>query len=718
MNQNYNIISPNLPTIYSNAGTIPSGAGDSAKARDVASPRSNAKLTKQNSFSLSDVDVSIDHQNSNESFDNVLNPSKKHNATRHPKTSPALQARNTLELEKDLWHGRGSAAGFIHEFAHQMKDMSAQNVNRQGMINGVICPCMANILGVLLFLRLPWIVGLAGVWQSLLLVGVGCLTTLITSISLSAVATNGKIMGGGSYFLISRSLGPSLGAGVGLGFYFANSIGAAMYILGTVECWETAAGADYQIAEMYTTNNLRFTGWIILVVLVFIVGIGLKYVAKISSVLLAVVLFVIICMYVGSLTGPRDWGTINNPFTMDGVEYWWGLKNYLKENWGPAYEHEQNAFPNDTTKHGFISLLAYWFPACTGIMAGSNRSADLANPSKSIPFGTLFAQNITSIIYLSFCVVYGAVASREILLNDRFFAATSAWPHKSVIVYGVMASTIGAALQSLVSATRLLAAIAADGTLPILRHFKAKPGQEPKASLLASAVLCFGAIALAKLDIVAPIITMFFLMCYLCINMSCAMLEILGDPNWRPTFKCHHWCISVSGVFLCVSLMIIIDWGFALLAFLFAAIIFSYVAHNSYNVHWGDGFSGMKFHIARNILAQVDIKGHVKNWRPQILMLSGLTPDEDNSGLVLHDQELMHLTSQLKGGQGLTIIGGLVDAPNLGRGSFLSEIGHHAIRNWNQDVQTSMKEMGMQGFAKVVYTPSRSEGILALIQTS
>ncbi|CAD7940283.1 unnamed protein product, partial [Amoebophrya sp. A120] len=109
--------------------------------------------------------------------------------------------------------------------------------NKQGLYLGVIFPCVSNILGVILFLRLPWLMGKAGTWMGTLMVVFSLLVTGITASSLAAVATNGKIQGGGAYFLISRSMGPAIGAAVGLCFFLANSIGAAMYFLGTVEAW-------------------------------------------------------------------------------------------------------------------------------------------------------------------------------------------------------------------------------------------------------------------------------------------------------------------------------------------------------------------------------------------------------------------------------------------------------------------------------------------------
>ncbi|CAE8740674.1 unnamed protein product [Polarella glacialis] len=94
------------------------------------------------------------------------------------------------------------------------------------------------------------------------------------------------------------------------------------------------------------------------------------------------------------------------------------------------------AFPSDTTEWNFMNMMGLYFPCVTGIMAGANRSADLKDPTSSIPKGTLFAQISTSMIYFTFIFVFGAVAPRETLLNDKFFAATSAWPVKHIVVYG------------------------------------------------------------------------------------------------------------------------------------------------------------------------------------------------------------------------------------------------------------------------------------------
>jgi len=655
--------------------------------------------------------------------------------------SPRL-SRGCVDNDPNFWHGREAASVHVRRHSATTEETRAGSGGaNQGTIMGVVFPCMANILGVLLFLRLPWIVGLAGIVHGFCLVLICCCCTFVTTLSLSAVATNGKILGGGAYFLISRSLGPALGAGVGLCFYMANSIGAAMYFMGTVEAWEIA-NPDMQLLAAGETNNIRVTGFCILAVALIIVGGGIKYVARLGTVFLFIVLLVILCMYVGCFVGPGD----DKHFSMevstdDGTTSkisleWFGIsRTAWSDNFGSAYNSKQFAFPADQTEHSFISLMALWFPAVTGIMAGSNRSSDLANPANSIPKGTLFAQGLTSVVYLSFVLLYGAVAPRDTLLHDKFFAATSAWPMKECVMYGVMASTIGAGLTSLVSGTRLLSAIAQDKTLPILGVFAARPGREPRLALLASGVLCSCAVAIGELNAVAPVLTMFFLMCYTCVNMSCTILHAVDDPNWRPRFRFHHWSISLLGAILCVWMMFAISPIYAMVAIIFCSAIFSYATHNSHQVKWGDGFQGIKFQLARNILTRMDIQAHKKNWRPQLLVVTEASitqVDQTGAGdagkaegkevITLRDPELLPLASQLKGGRGITIFGGVCGTKGA---DVFSDGGLFVCRDQRQKVLDGQEAMlallrrySIEGFGRVVYTDNFSDGVLSLVQIS
>ena len=101
---------------------------------------------------------------------------------------------------------------------------AAAEAKKFGTFMGVFVPCCQNILGVILFLRLGTIVGQAGVNMTLVVVGLCCLCTFMTSLSLSAIATNGAIKSGGPYYLISRALGPEFGGAVGLCFYMGTTV--------------------------------------------------------------------------------------------------------------------------------------------------------------------------------------------------------------------------------------------------------------------------------------------------------------------------------------------------------------------------------------------------------------------------------------------------------------------------------------------------------------
>ena len=104
-----------------------------------------------------------------------------------------------------------------------------------GWIQGVLVRCYLNILGVMLYLRISWVSGQAGIGLGTVIVLLSCLVTTVTALSMSAITTNGEVSGGGAYFIISRSLGPEFGGATGFIFALANAVGAAMYIVGFAE---------------------------------------------------------------------------------------------------------------------------------------------------------------------------------------------------------------------------------------------------------------------------------------------------------------------------------------------------------------------------------------------------------------------------------------------------------------------------------------------------
>ncbi|XP_027755138.1 solute carrier family 12 member 7-like isoform X4 [Empidonax traillii] len=185
---------------------------------------------------------------------------------------------------------------------------------RMGTFIGVYLPCLQNILGVILFLRLTWIVGTAGVLESFIIVFMCCACTMLTAISMSAIATNGVVPAGGSYYMISRSLGPEFGGAVGLCFYLGTTFAGAMYILGTIEILLTyisPSAAIFKAEEVgeeteAMLNNMRVYGTCIIILMAIVVFVGVKYVNKLALVFLACVILSIIAIYAGVIKTAFD----------------------------------------------------------------------------------------------------------------------------------------------------------------------------------------------------------------------------------------------------------------------------------------------------------------------------------------------------------------------------------------------------------------------------
>merc|ERR1719295_1333920 len=107
--------------------------------------------------------------------------------------------------------------------------------NKLGTLNGCYVPCLLNIMGIILFERLGWGIGQIGVGGVFGVFLIAEFQAIITVLSLSAIVTNGNMRGGGSYYMISRTLGPEFGGSIGLLFYSAYCVGVAFYCMGFAE---------------------------------------------------------------------------------------------------------------------------------------------------------------------------------------------------------------------------------------------------------------------------------------------------------------------------------------------------------------------------------------------------------------------------------------------------------------------------------------------------
>ena len=165
-------------------------------------------------------------------------------------------------------------------------------------------------------------------------------------------------------------------------------------------------------------------------------------------------------------------------------------------------------------------------------------------------------------------------------VGGKLVVANIAWPNEYVILFGSLLSTLGAGLQSLTGAPRLLQAIAQDGIVPFLAPFAVSSDKgEPTRALILTLAICQCGILLGNVDLLAPLLSMFFLMCYGFVNLACAVQTLLRTPNWRPRFKFYHWSLSLIGLVLCIMIMFMSSVYFALIAMGMAIVIYKYIEY-------------------------------------------------------------------------------------------------------------------------------------------
>jgi len=536
-----------------------------------------------------------------------------------------------------------------------------EHKKKLGTFMGVYVPTTQNVLGVILFLRLPWITGQAGILQAALVVSAACFSTVLTSLSMSAIATNGRVEAGGCYQITKKSLGLECGGVVGILLFLSNTFGVAMYVLGCVEALKDAQPS----AEIDAEQDNRIMGTIILATLAAIVYVGIGYISKFAVLFLGGVLFAIASIHAGVFYHTA------HPKKESGLL---GLNwDTFNDNWGADYD-------SDTS---FAVVLALFFPAVTDPLAGTNLSGDLEDPQKSIPPGTLAAVATTSIIFLLQVFYCGSAVDRGFLVDDKLIVARLAWPLPELIYAGIMLSTLGAGLQSLAGAPRLLAAIAKDRLIPQLAPLAPKDGEEPRLALALTAFLSLCCVMLGSLNAVAPFITMWFLTCYAIINAACFILAYEHAPTFRPKWRYYHWTSSCLGMCICLGMMFFIKPYFALVAVAIAVGIFKYIQHTLLTAEAGhddllidvasdedenDGApkktanfaSAIRFNQVRKALMSVEEHDfQFKYWRPFILYLADLDPVD---GALAKTQGVPNLISHLMlRGKGLSFVGGVLE---------------------------------------------------------
>lgn len=532
-----------------------------------------------------------------------------------------------------------------------------------GTFGGVFTPCTLTILGVIMFLRYGQVVGQAGLWTTLAILAAAKIITLLTSLSLSAIATNTRVKGGGAYYLISRSLGVEFGGAIGVVFFLAQAIAVAMYVIG---CAEAFLGTmDYQrvpVATVATVLNIAVFAC---------VYVGAGWSIRIQYFILGALGLALASFYLGAADS-FDW-------------------DLLRANSGPAYA------PGDSA----VTMFALFFPAVTGIMAGANMSGDLEDPARSIPRGTLAAVAVTALVYLSQAVLLSGARPRLALLTDNLVVADIArWP--ALITLGVYAATLSSALGSMMGAPRILQAFARDNVFPVLRVFAAGSGRddEPRLAIVTTFVISQTAIFLADLDAIAPVITMAFLITYGLINLATFYEATARNPSYRPQFRFSHWTTSAAGAAGCLVVMFLLDWLAAAISLLLMWLLHTFIGRREIEARWGDLQSGLLFERARRSLLSLEEElYHPKNWRPIILAMSGSGWSRPHLAIYGH---------WFAAGRGILSLGQVIEAD--------VETAYERRRAQEAILHDFIRDEELAAFPAVVVADDLSEGINSLIQ--
>lgn len=526
-----------------------------------------------------------------------------------------------------------------------------------GTFGGVFTPSILTILGVIMYLRFGWVVGNVGLIGTLLIVTLATAITFLTALSVAAIATDQRVRIGGAYYMISRSLGIEPGGAIGIPLYIALALSVALYTVGFAESLVSVfPSLDFKTVGMVTT-----VGVAVLAMVSAKVAIRAQY----------FIMFGIAVSLVSLIFG--------SPVEQSDIEMW-----------GAA----------DRNSEGFWIVFAVFFPAVTGIMAGVNMSGDLENPSKSIPKGTFYAIGVGYIVYMVLPIILANRADALTLIEDPLIMRKMSWWGDAILI-GVWGATLSSAVGSVLGAPRVLQALARDGVLPRWLQWLGRGDGEddsPRLGTLMTMVVALVAVYLGNLNIIAPILTMFFLTTYGVLNAAAGIERLLDSPSFRPEFKVH-WSFSLLGAVGCLAVMFLINATATSLAFVFIAIIFLWLKRREMKSAWGDVGKGLWMALIRFGLMRISNEKEAKTWRPNPLVLSGAPTKR---------WHLIDFANSITHNRGILTIATVLTSDN---------IAPLRQKNMEENIRDFLSKRSIQGLVRVISAEDTFQGAEDLVKS-
>ncbi|KFY73433.1 hypothetical protein V499_06489 [Pseudogymnoascus sp. VKM F-103] len=546
-----------------------------------------------------------------------------HNGSSATETTPLLRKRTTANGQKsqasptraDLHTDQRNPDGDDKRTKPGLGPRPVGGSDKLGTFSGVFVPTCLNVLSILMFLRFGFILGQAGVLGILGMLVAAYSIDLITIFSLSAIASNGTVRGGGAYYLISRSLGPEFGGAIGLVFYMGQVFNTGLNAVALVDAIQNNIGAatgDWAriLPESQGYNYLWAT--VVLLVCTGICLAGSGVFARASNGLLIILL-------ISTMSIPFS-ALVMAPFESRqlGIQFTGMSLATFKGNLFPRFT-KGAAGSQSKGRESFQGLFGILFPATSGIFAGASMSGDLKHPSKAIPKGTLWALALTFVSYTLVILSLACTVTRASFVADiNIIQDTNV--SAVLVLAGEFATTFFSTLMGVIGCAKLMQALARDELYPGLSIFGqgTKKGDEPVYAICFT-YLAAQIVMLFDINQIASLITMAYLMTFLVMNLATFLLKIGSAPNFRPSFHFFSWQTAFLGAVFSGTAMIFVDGVYASVCVAILIVLFLLVHYTSRPRSWGDVSQSLIYHQVRKYLLRLKPE-HVKFWRPQILL--------------------------------------------------------------------------------------------------
>jgi amino acid transporter len=278
----------------------------------------------------------------------------------------------------------------------------------------------------------------------------------------------------------------------------------------------------------------------------------------------------------------------------------------------------------------FMLVFAIVFPGFTGMTAGVGLSGDLANPRKSIPLGIMSATFAGMLIYVLLAVKLALSVDSASLAEDQLIMSRIAvWG--PIIPIGLACATLSSAIGSILVAPRTLQALGADGIAPSdgANALVAKgvgENNEPRNATLVTSVIAVAFVLMGDVDLVARIVSMFFMVTYGALCAISALEHFAARPSYRPSFR-SKWYLSLTGAVMCFVLMLQMDVLYAVVAVSVMGGLYAVIRRGREGVDdLAAIFQGVMTQATRYLQIRLQ-KTPPSDWRPSLIMITPRTFD-------------------------------------------------------------------------------------------